>query len=80
MFEDMDPFSTIRAMVRARLPGLVAAIMSDNVGETYVLRFYTVFSRLFVDFCSLISLMCVHRVQGLRTLYRTFMVRLFHIY
>ncbi|KAF9417589.1 hypothetical protein HW555_005296 [Spodoptera exigua] len=71
--DEFDAYGSIRSLFRARLPALISAVMSDSTGEMYPARFYAVFSRLYTDFCTLISHLCVEGLDGLRQLYKTFL-------
>ncbi|XP_021195516.3 large proline-rich protein BAG6 [Helicoverpa armigera] len=71
--EEFDPYTSIRSLFRARLPALIGAVMSDSMDEMLVARFYAIFSRLYTDFCTLISHLCVEGLEGLRILYRRFL-------
>lgn len=52
---------------------LISAVMSDPTSDTYPVRFYVMFSRLYTDFCTLISRLCVEGRVGLRHLYKSFL-------
>ncbi|KAJ8737553.1 hypothetical protein PYW08_000148 [Mythimna loreyi] len=71
--DEFDAYCSIRSLFRARLPVLIGAVMSDSMGDMYAARFYAIFSRLYTDFCTLISHLCVEGLDGLRQLHKTFL-------
>ncbi|XP_059055080.1 large proline-rich protein bag6-A [Achroia grisella] len=70
---DVDPYTSIRALVRSRLPAVIACVMSEANTETFALRFYSVFSRFFIDMCTLISYCCENGIDGLRIIYMSYL-------
>ncbi|XP_075991367.1 uncharacterized protein LOC142986676 isoform X6 [Anticarsia gemmatalis] len=71
--EEIDIYTSIRGLVRSRLPAVIACVMSDSSGEMFSARFYSVFSRLFTDFCALITECLGEGIDGLRVVYRLYM-------
>ncbi|KAJ0183885.1 hypothetical protein K1T71_000308, partial [Dendrolimus kikuchii] len=70
---DVDMVQSIRTIALARVPVVVATVMSESVVDTLVERFYTVFTRLFEDICLLISYCCENALEGLNAIYEAYM-------
>lgn len=74
----MDVVQSIRSLVRARLPAAVVEVMVETHGDPgAATRFFTVIHRFFADMCALITYMCEDGVDGLRVIFKAFMV-LYH--
>ncbi|XP_063374032.1 large proline-rich protein bag6 [Cydia amplana] len=65
--------ASMRALIASRLPAIVASVMSNSATESFVARFYAMFSHLFTDMCTLMAYCCRDGVDGLRTLFRAFL-------
>ncbi|RVE53534.1 hypothetical protein evm_001904 [Chilo suppressalis] len=70
---DIDPVESIRALVRSRLPAVIACVMSDSSTEMFVVRFYAMFLRIYSELCALICHMCDEGEHGLRQLYMAYL-------
>ncbi|KAM3968437.1 uncharacterized protein ACR2FA_003413 [Aphomia sociella] len=70
---DVDILSSIQALIRSRLPAIIASVMSDSTAETFAPRFYGIFARFFTDLCTLIAYSCENGLEGLRTIFRAYL-------
>ncbi|CAG9781975.1 unnamed protein product [Diatraea saccharalis] len=74
--DDIDPVESIRALVRSRLPAVIACVMSGSNNELFVVRFYAMFLRIYTELCALVCHMCTDGVQGFRLLHMAFLDQL----
>ncbi|CAG9781979.1 unnamed protein product [Diatraea saccharalis] len=51
--EDIDSVESIRTLIRARLPTVIATVMSRSTNELYVMRFYAMFFQIYKELCAL---------------------------
>ncbi|XP_049884625.1 large proline-rich protein BAG6 isoform X2 [Pectinophora gossypiella] len=70
---EVDVYMTLQALIRCRLPAVIACVMSDSTSEAFAARFYQMFSRLYTDVCTLVTYCCREGIDGMRLIYRAYL-------